>query len=1474
MNRCRAQALALVNWRGVFYQRYLLDPQVTALEGTNGAGKTTVLIGCYVVLLPDMTRLRFTNLGEHAPAGNDRGLWGRLGESSRPAYAVLELAPEPGRRLLAGVHLQRKTEPTVELTPFLITDVDDTVQLQDLLLERGELDGVPELAQLRDQVAGRGAVMQVFSTAKDYFAALFERGITPLRLASDNDRNKLNEMLRTSMTGGISRALTSDLCDFLLKEEAGLADTLKRMRSNLDACRRTRNEVERSRKLEHEIAGVYEAGQEMFAAALHATRERADELHRRFEQASRSAEEARHLEQALTTELNGKKLEGQTIDQSLNEAERQLSDARQFLEQIKRAQVIHRRLTNRKQELDGLQQNHADAISKKQQAETERTRARRARDEAQSNLESASASLADWQKGLEELQRRAYEHRQATQCLDRARQLLDGRPIDADRVADALAETDQRFTEASKQNRQLFMQLHNAEQHRAEFGQVYDALRRMSEADIEPADAYRHASETCRELRSLEALAAGRDALVREIRDAKKLAEQQDHARASAAELSTETDRIAASTDVTSAFDQTDAAAQSLDQRRREDEEKAHDAGRECSSLNQQKASLERALAVWNEALDRARPLEQQYERTLRTRPSLETLRRILVDKRDDQRDQLRQRLDQRQQLTEEAARLEQSGGSFPASLLRACEAVDGELLATRFEELTVEQASEIEALLGPLAHALVVDDPAAAAGTLSELEESPDSVWLVGGEDSPKFDPDGRPAGTIQHGHATVHASTGWRVSRIPPRPTLGRLARARRISELREESRSCTQQIEHLEADLRESVNHLETVLRLLTDADALEHGDPTDELHRVTTALDKTTATQQSHRQSAARLAEEAVSMKSRRSALRELFSSAWLLDAPDQQERIHELYNQQDQATNAAHRLQHVAEDRSIVESQMELLRTPPRSPAEVAAMRSRLAELEEQQETLCEARKRLRYVDEHRAALTWTDAAAALQHDVELEPALQAQLEQARAATQSTQAAFNHSETLVEEAFLHFNKIDSTVNTLTLSIEQDEQEWQACEVNSATEMDVRDADRAVRRAEFTDKEVKAQARAISEQIARLDERRHSAGGRTIQRVSERDEAERDWLPNRDRWDRLEALAIEHGVLSSAMAPHFLDRFGGRGSANARTEAKQAAAQLKERLAVASDSTDVEQAVNEFLGMQELAGDSCLGAWLAVRDWLKRRTPAQIADVADPVQALERLRSHLDGLELRLGRQEADLRGESSDVASNIDSHVRRAQRQISKLNRDLLEVRFGSIRGVRLRLERVEDMGRILRALRDGEAQSLLFQPDMPLESAIQELFRRYGGTGKTTGQRLLDYREYVEPKVEVRRQSSELWEAVNPTRMSTGEAIGIGAALMMVVLTAWERDANLLRPRHPHGTLRLLFLDEANRLSQDNLVVLFDLCQSLELQLIIAAPEVADARGNTTYHLVRRLSKAGNDEVVVTGRRLAAERST
>ncbi|MCB0065990.1 MAG: hypothetical protein KDD77_02500 [Caldilineaceae bacterium] len=113
--RIRAERLALVNWRGVFYAELAMDRHVTALEGDNGAGKTTALIATYVVLLPDLGRLRFTNLGEGEATGGDRGIWGRLGDPGRPAYAWYVRVPDLPRLVR---HLRPVLEKRLAASPL------------------------------------------------------------------------------------------------------------------------------------------------------------------------------------------------------------------------------------------------------------------------------------------------------------------------------------------------------------------------------------------------------------------------------------------------------------------------------------------------------------------------------------------------------------------------------------------------------------------------------------------------------------------------------------------------------------------------------------------------------------------------------------------------------------------------------------------------------------------------------------------------------------------------------------------------------------------------------------------------------------------------------------------------------------------------------------------------------------------------------------------------------------------------------------------------------------------------------------------------------------------------------------------------------------------------------------------------------------------------------------------------------------
>lgn len=69
--------------------------------------------------------------------------------------------------------------------------------------------------------------------------------------------------------------------------------------------------------------------------------------------------------------------------------------------------------------------------------------------------------------------------------------------------------------------------------------------------------------------------------------------------------------------------------------------------------------------------------------------------------------------------LHAQITQLEHSGGTFSPELLKARDTVEGELLAGRFEELIASDAALYEALLGPLAQAIAVEDigPEAASG-------------------------------------------------------------------------------------------------------------------------------------------------------------------------------------------------------------------------------------------------------------------------------------------------------------------------------------------------------------------------------------------------------------------------------------------------------------------------------------------------------------------------------------------------------------------------------------------------------------------------------------------------------------------------------------------------------------------------------------------------------------------------------------
>lgn len=1522
MKRTRAKALTLVNWRGVFYMSYALDRAVTAFEGQNGAGKTTVMIAAYVVLLPDMTRLRFTNLGETSATGGDRGIWGRLGEPGRPSYALLDLELADGARMIAGVMLERRTEPTVEPTAFVVHGLSPDVVLSDLFLEKlgpdKDEEAVPDLDVIRTQVAAKGGKLKVFPSAKDYFAELFDRGVLPLRMQVDEERGKLNEMLRTSMVGGISRALTGGMREFLLREETGLAEILRRMRGNLEACRRTRREVEEARRLEAEIHGVWKVGQDMFASVVHATRSEAEERKVALEAARKKAEESAALRTQLEGDLAEKRRRADEIVARRTEVKALVQEATARVERAKRAWDVMRKVARLERELaaqgnDRAQKERADA-----DAQAARETARVAWDRAREALGAAGRGVADLKAGLEELERRAAEHRLAHERLQQVHAALPDEALDANaltgtsgsgRLAEVAGRVETRLHALDEELVKNDRLLATASVLRTEYDKALTALERLSGLPVLSSQAHERAREVLAELRHLDGEVLAKVELDKRLdatqRGQKKQAEARREARQAGA--------LGSAAEVARALEETELAEAHADEAQRRAREAADEAARRGKDEARIVSELEPVVMRRGAALAKLGALGERFPELggiAPTAAAIVTAKRTLEGRRDKLRSERERKSQERATAESELGRLEIATHAIDERLLRARDAVDGELLAERFEELPFDVAGMAEAVLGPLGQAIAVADPVAAARKLAKVADRPDEVWLAGPDTALPLDDDGTPYAERIEDAVLMEDQGVVRLTRIPMAPRLGRLARERRRGEVREGLAALGRELEAMGDEDRRLSAGMAELDELRAEASVLDRKDPEGELEAARQRIAAANAARQAALGELQRAGQEMEALRRRKTLLRKLLPEAHWLDAPDQEAEAKALGERLQAARAAEARLRAAAPDRRILENGLDVLRAAPPSEAEVTAIKQKRETSVRMRDRLQSALEKLRWLGDHRVALGWTDAEPVLAAREALRPALEAQLrqaeEQAKAAETEVRQSENRARATAEAAaraagvvLSGEQQLDALKRELAETVEAGPEAAGAAP--GTAKRAGSDPSRAALRAEPGPRQVELAEQRLaeveSEQDALEQEERDARAQavrgeeryrQVVERASEEGwrlaEEERAFAPAQSRWARLREEAQARGVLAAAFSPEIRSECEGVPARELWSRARSRAALLAERVARAKDGVEVATGLRAHLdrvGEHPGAVEAWLAEWLSAREWLMRRVPPQIAEVDDPLEALGRLRDHLAGLEERLEVQEKSLRGQSGDVARNIDAQLRRARNQVGRLNADLDGVRFGAIEGMQVRARPAQRMEAVLRALREGAAQQLLFEPNLPIEEAMDELFKRYGG-GRSGGDRLLDYREYLDLQVEIRRRGAERqpgsgksapaehWEVANPTRLSTGEAIGVGAAVMMATLKAWEGEATLLRPRQHSGTLRLLFLDEATRLSQDNLGILFELCERLELQLMIAAPEVARAEGNTTYRLIRALDAEGREEVRVSGRRVMA----
>ena len=1470
MTRAKATALVLVNWRGVFYERYLLDANVTALEGANGAGKTTVMIAAYVALFPDLGRLRFTNVGESGATGGDKGLWGRLGSSGRPSYAVLQV--RLGDELfLLGVHLERKTEPTLELTPFLVRQVPSDLTLSSLLLRQvAEHDEVPTLNELKQAASELGTPLQVFSSAKDYFAKLFELGLSPLRLSVDEERNKFNDMLRTSMTGGISRTLTSELRWFVFRQDTGLSDTLGRMRSSLSACRRTRTEVSEARRLEHEVSSIYDAALSMFAAGFFSTKRRAQELFELVTEARQQREHAQEAARKSSLEAEALNTELQSLAARLEHAETERVGARDAIARLERALAAGARLETIGAELTTAQTNHERALDAQRQASLRRSQLQNEQKSLQEALARSAAGLAHLQSGLDELHRKAHAHRVYRLSLQRVRDnlnlSLDPEDDHRDELELALNDLEKKLAELDSEAARRQRETQALETRRREYTTGKAALEQIEgELSIPPAGdgVYHRARGVLAALQRLELDVIQLPSLQARKNGAQASLAQRKHLLSELERIgwspSTAHELVTISAQAEARLLELERDLRTAEWELQRSQRNARDLERELLALREQQAEYERLLKIEARISD-GPPLKQDRETLYVHRTRLESelaARRLEVAAAEQRRDAAKR----------EAIALESNAGGIDVELIALADELEGELLVRRYEEVAPALAPSLEAQLGPLLDAIVVEDLQQAISAVERVNPSLLDVWLVEAGSPGLPSPEMAMADSSSSTHVAVSTPNGARVSRIRQAPHLGRKARERRLALLRKTEAQAERAVVEGGTEVESLQEQLRDLGELVVNATLWLRGSRQDELEQQETALAACRTQLLDAQARVEQLPTELAQLKQQLATVRPLLPHASLLDE-DHQLVLEQLLAETARLTEHSQLLERVSSQQATLASHLEILRESPPSAEEVRTWSAERQAREEERDHLYGLATAIRDLIKQSAARAWRDAERLLSEQGALAPALEEEhakcvraLTHAEQQLHATEAHWEQSTALAQKAGAEVVALEAHLARTRLELSAEGFGAGAPGGEQERLHEARDAADALDRASA---QLRRDAQTYAANAARMDERRQAAEAEVRSASQRLQDLEAKQHPAQAAWEAVTAEAASEGVLALVKRADLEETFSRLDSDGLRQRAEQELSLLQERLSRSSSGQRVTQELSTIVNDTQMR--PFLPAWKLVRAWLAERVPARIVESGDPLQSLSKLRDELHRLEQRLLTQETELRGESRDVARNIEVQIRKATNQVRRLNQHLSRVSFGTISAIRVRLERVERMAKILQALHEGAAQSLLFQSAMPIEEAMDEIFRRYGG-GRGGGQRLLDYREYLELNVEVCRRHSDVWERANPSRLSTGEAIGVGAALMMVILTEWERDANLLRAQKTLGTLRFLFLDEANRLSRDNLAVLFELCETLELQLLIAAPEVAHVEHNTTYRLVRQVDELGHEEVVVTGRR-------
>ncbi|UNP90047.1 chromosome partition protein MukB [Aeromonas encheleia] len=1463
--RGKFKSLTMVNWNGFFARTFDLDQLVTTLSGGNGAGKSTTMAAFIAALIPDQSLLHFRNTTEagSSSASRDKGLYGKLQRGH--CYSVLEVMNSREQRIWVGVHLEQvaNRDNKVNITPFALVDVPEGLAPTDLLLEKLQ-DGkgrVRAFADLKGAAAELGAMkVAKFNTVTDYHNFMFEFGITPKKLRDQKDRGKFYRLIEASLYGGISSSISRSLREYLLPENSGVRKAFQDMEAAIYENRRTLEAIK-------ETQGQRDLFKNLITETTHYVAadyvRNAAEKNRLSELALKARAELAGKRRLLAEEKQRAIYLADEVEQLTNREKLltdELESAAEHLAKVMAAVSLQKKIELYRADLADLNDKLEQQQAVVEEIHSQLLEVEERKELAQAEVDSLKTQLADYQQALDIQQTRAIQYRQAVQALDSAREQCELPGLSAEQASDTLHQF--RAVEQSLTSRVL-----GAEQ------QLALAKAAVAEHQAALTLLLSIAPETAREA----AWPTAQALLKRHIEDKARIAQGQG-LRAALARLEKESESQKAlfklRDELAQASGQQIASGDELEifleaQRTRQEElaDQQSDLSQRRASLEHQGVQLGRDIGEltklaprWLKSFEKLEQLREQSGLALASAEALSAGMQTVLDKEREFEQESNRIQARKQGLELQIRNLQLGAGEADPRLARIAEQVGGVLLSDVYDDISIDDAPYYSALYGPARSALVVLDLEGAIERLKKLEDCPEDIYLIQGNPD-SFDEDLVEADELGDAVLVRSSKRQVRFSRYPELPLFGRAAREKRIEQLDLERENLIegyakaafeqQKYHRLYGHFRDFIGqHLDIAFRPDPEAEVQAKQAEQRKLQGTIAECDKQLGE-----------AKAAGAQMTRHIQLvQAMLPFAHLFAEGDLAARLEAAHADVASLKQAEAFIGQHGKALERLETLVQVLR---QDPQDLAALQAAFDEVNEQ---LAEQKRRAYALDQLVARLphfAYQDAQDLLGKASEMSERLKEKLKAAELAArtageQHKQIAQRHTEALQLRTALH-----SSASAKRQTLNEFEQELAAMGLTLSADME--EKSRAHKK-EIEELLIRTRSRRTSAeaQLQVCKREIESLGGRLKLEGKDYFGARKSLVGHKASWSRVVRLARETDVEKRLNKRElaYLD------SDELRSMSDKALGAL--RVAVAHD-----EALRDALRLSEgnRSTEQKVAFYVQVYRYLKDRIRNDIIRSDDPVEAIEEMEIELARLADELKQRETHLSLSSHEVAAKITNIIRREQNRIRVLNQGLQNIAFGLVRGVRLNVNIREAHTRLLTALADQSAMhnDLFADKELSFSEAMAKLFQRLNPqieqgerSYQVMGDVLLDYRNYLELEIEVQR-GADGWLRAESGALSTGEAIGTGQAILLMVLISWEEESRRLRGKDI-APCRLLFLDEAARLDGKSIATLFELCERQDMQLLIAAPENISPEKGTTYKLIRKV-QGKHEHVHVVGLR-------